>query len=149
MAQKLKYSAKFKRNYVALFAIAFFCVMLLAELLLALSIPVFVQRQDSYSREIKKREMLLLFDDAQNTCRSISEKDEIIKQEKMLLADTLSVLAGYLREESSRLTPEDVDRLTPHVQYLHKVATQLKEGKCFSRENKLDSSKYIESVIKK
>ena len=79
MAQKLKYSAKFKRNYVALFAIAFFCVMLLAELLLALSIPVFVQRQDSYSREIKKREMLLLFDDAQNTCRSISEKDEILR----------------------------------------------------------------------
>lgn len=149
MAKKLKYSAKFKRNYVAFFAIVFFCAILLSELLLALSIPLFINREDAYAQEIKKREMLLLFDETQRICRAIPERSEHVKLEKMLLSDTMDILAAYLREESDRLTPEDVDKLDPQVKELHRIATQLESGKPFSGENKLDSSAYIKSIIEK
>ena len=148
MAQKLKYSANFKRNYVALFAIVFFCLMILAELVLALSIPLFVSREDAYAAEIQKREMLLLFDEAQKRCRAIPEKDENVKLEKVLLSDTMDVLASYLREESDRLTEEDVERIMPQVKKLHKIATRLQSGKPYSSEAELDSSEYVKSIIK-
>jgi hypothetical protein len=149
MAKKLKYSARFKRNYVAFFAIVFFFAILISELLLALSIPVFVNREDAYAKEIKKREMLLLFDETQRTCRAIPEKNENVKLEKMLLSDTMDILAAYLREESDRLTAEDVDKLAPQVEKLHRIAKQLESGAAFSSENKLDSTAYIKSIIEK
>lgn len=148
MAQKLKYSANFKRNYVAFFAFVIFCIMIIFELILALSVPAFVQRENAYADEIKKRQMLLLFDVAQKTCRAIPEKDETIKLEKLLLTDTMDILAVYLRKESDRLTTDDVDKLDPLIKELHKIAAKLEKGIPYSSENKLDSAKYLDNLIK-
>ena len=42
MAEKLTYSAKFKRNYVAVFATTLFFLMVASEIVLAVSIPAYV-----------------------------------------------------------------------------------------------------------
>jgi len=115
MAQKIEYSANFKRNYVAFFAFFLFAVMIFSEFFLAVSIPVFVQRENAYAEEIRKRELLMTFDHARQTCREIKESSEIIALEKKLLSDTLDHLAIYLRKESGKLTVEDVNNLYPHV----------------------------------
>lgn len=149
MAQNLKYSANFKRNYLVLFAFVLFTLMIVAELLLALSIPRFVQRENAYAREIRKREMFLLFDSSRNICRDIKEDSENIKLEKRLVSDTLDHLAIYLRREADRLTPEDVNALAPLITELYKIASRLKEGKAFSQENQLNSETYLASLLKK
>jgi hypothetical protein len=147
MAEKLQYSANFKRNYVAMFAFMLFFLMIIGELVITISIPRFVNRENAFADQIRKRELLLRFDAARNICRSIPEKDENIKLEKKLLSDTLDYLAIYLRRESDRLTPQDVNELDPLVTELFKIASKLKEGESFSQESKLDPSNYISHTI--
>lgn len=149
MAKELKYSANFKRNYVSFFALALFFIMIFAELTLALSIPRFVQRENAYAEEIRKRELILLFDTTRNLTNEVEETSETIKYEKKLLIDTLDYLAIYLRKESDRLTPEDVNKLSPQVVEMYKIAARLKKGESFSQENKLDSTAYLNALIQK
>lgn len=149
MAEKITYSANFKRNYVAFFAFFLFAAMILAECLLALSIPYFVQRENAYAEEIRKRELLLTFDHARQTCREIKESNETIAMEKKLLTDTLDHLAIYLRRESGKLTTEEVNKLYPLVKEMDRIALKLKAGKNFSRENRLTSAKYINNLLRK
>lgn len=155
MAQTLKYSANFKRNYMMFLAFALFALMIIAELLLALSIPRFVQRENAYAREIRKREMFLLFDDTRKICGDIKERSENIKLEKRLVSDTLDYLAIYLRREADRLTPEDVNALYPQIKGLNRIALQLrgsndqKVNESFSQENQLSSAAYLNSLLKK
>lgn len=149
MAKTLKYSANFKRNYLAFFALALFAAMIIAELSIALSIPHFVQRENAYAKEIRRREMFLLFDVTRNVCHDIKEESENIKLEKKLLSDTLDHLAIYLRRESGRITDDDVNQLSPLITELYKIASQLKNGKSFSQENQLNSQIYLNTLLKK
>ena len=148
MAQKITYSTNFKRNYVAFFALMLFILMITSELLLALSIPVFIQRENIFSQEIRKRQVLMLFDDARSLCKKVDGKDDITVMEKQLLSDTLNHLAIYLRKEADRLTPEDINELEPVVNDLYMIASKLKDGS-FAKEQKLSSASYIRSLINK
>ncbi|MBE6377904.1 MAG: hypothetical protein E7051_03680 [Lentisphaerae bacterium] len=149
MAQTLKYSANFKRNYLAFFALALFTAMIIAELSIALSIPHFVQRENAYAKEIRRREMFLLFDVSRAICHDIKEENESIKLEKKLLSDTLDHLAIYLRREANMITDDEVNVLSPLVVELYKIASQLKNGQSFSRENQLNSQPYLNDLLKK
>lgn len=149
MAQKLEYSANFKRNYMAFFAVFLFVLMIGLELIIALSIPRFVNREDAFADQIRKREMLLLFDSTRRMCISIPEKNNAVAMEKRLLSDTLDHLSIYLRKESDYLTPADVNELEPLVTDLYKIAARLKSEKSFANESRLDSSFYLNELLKK
>lgn len=149
MARKIEYSAKFKRNYVALFALLIFCLLIVGELLLALSVPWLVRRGGSFAAEIRRREMLMAFDEARRRSHIVPENSETLILEKKLLADTLDDLALYLRGEADRLTPEEVNELTPLVRQLCRVAIQLGKGESFSEESRIDSAGYLNSLIRK
>ena len=149
MAKTLKYSANFKRNYLAFFALALFAAMIIAELCITLSIPHFVQRENAYAKEIRRREMFLRFDSTRNLCHDIKEESENIKLEKKLLSDTLDNLAIYLRRESDAITDEEVDKLSPLITDLYKIASQLKAGNSFSQENQLNSQIYLNNLLTK
>ena len=73
--------------------------------------------------------------------------DEITLKEKQLLSDNLDYLALYLRKESDRLTPEDIDKLEPIVNDLYRIASKLKNSGSFAKENRLSSSSYIKFMI--
>ena len=68
MAEKLTYSAKFKRNYVAVFATTLFFLMVASEIVLAVSIPAYVKRENVLADEAMLREILLKFDAVRNLC---------------------------------------------------------------------------------
>ena len=89
MAGKLEYSADFKRNYMAFFAIFIFVLMISAELVIALSIPRFVNRENAFADQIRKREMLLRFDETRRNCSAIRESNSVLGMEKRLLSDTV------------------------------------------------------------
>ena len=149
MAQKITYSTNFKRNYIAFFALALFILMIISELLLALSIPAFIQREDAFAQEIRKRRMLLTFDETRTICKKMDVKDEISAMEKQLLSDNLDYLALYLRKEAERLTPEDVNKLEPIVNDLFIIASKLNHSGSVAKENRISSTSYIRSLIKK
>ena len=149
MAEKITYSAKFKRNYVAVFAVALFFFMVISEVVLAVSIPLYMSRENLLSHQVRNREMQLRFDYIRGVCKNISSTNETVLLEKRLLMDSLDYLAQYLRQEASNLTEEEVKELDQLVIKMEKIVKKLALGKSFSQENRLDSSVYINSLIQK
>ena len=69
--------------------------------------------------------------------------------EKQLLTDVLNSFARYMREEGDKLTPQEVNEISVILRQLCKVAVQLSKGKRFSTENRIDTSSYINGLLKK
>ena len=149
MARKIVYSAKFKRNYVAIFAVVLFLLMVAAEIALAVSIPAYMRREDVLADQVKHREMLLRFDAVRSSCSGITSKDETLMMEKKLISDALDQLALYLRKEADRLTPEEVDELDALVTQAGRLTNRLRSGRPLCRENRLDTAAYVNSMVKK
>lgn len=148
MAQKIEYSAKFKRNYVSFFAFTLFFLMIITEFVSALSIPRLIRRENAFADEIRKRELVLLFDATREKCKKIPEHNDAVKNEKELLSATLDHLAIYLRKESSRLTRQDVAALSPLIAKLDKIAERLHKNRPYSNQGEINSSKYINALVK-
>ena len=149
MPPQLTYSAKFKRNYVTVFAVTLFFMMIASEVALAVSIPAYMKRENVMAEQILRRETLLRFDTLRAWCNEISSKDEVLMLEKQLIANALDNLAIYLRSESSRLTPAEVRELDALTIEVEKLLLQLRSGRSFSHENRLDSSAYIDALVAK
>lgn len=149
MAEKITYSANFKRNYVAVFAVGLFFFMVISEVVLAVSIPVYMSRENMLSHQVRNREMQLRFDQIRTVCKNISSSNETLVLEKNLMMDTLDYLAKYLRQEASNLTEEEVKELDQLMIKMEKIVRRLASGKSYSQENRLDSSVYINSLIQK
>ena len=149
MAEKITYSANFKRNYVAVFAVGLFFFMVISEVVLAVSIPVYMSRENMLSHQVRNREMQLRFDQIRTVCKNISSSNETLVLEKNLMMNTLDYLAKYLRQEASNLTEEEVKELDQLMIKMEKIVRRLASGKSYSQENRLDSSVYINSLIQK
>lgn len=149
MKQKITYSANFKRNYVAFFAVLFFFLMIAAEVTLAFSIPAYMRRENVLADRVQHREMLLHFDQLRRQCNAIKPKSETIEMEKQLVAYSLDQMAIYLRDEADNLTPAEVDELNELFDSMSKIIDQLAKGKSFSNENRLNTAAYVNSLVKK
>ncbi len=149
MAEKLTYSAKFKRNYVAVFATTLFFLMVASEIVLAVSIPAYVKRENVLADEAMLREILLKFDAVRNLCESLPEKDEVLVMEKQLLQSALDPLAMYLRNNANDLTSEELQELNALLTEAERIVFRLKRGRPYSKANRLDSTAYINGLIKK
>lgn len=149
MAQKITYSAKFKRNYVAFFAVFLFFLMITAEVVLAFSIPAYMRREDVLADRVKRREMLLTFDRLRSMCKNIKPKNETIELEKQLVSNALDQMAIYLRAESENLTPDEVNELDSLFRSMSKIVARLSAGRAYSRENHLNTAAYINVLVKK
>ena len=66
MAKKNKIiqSAEFKRDYVAALAVLIFSLIVIAEIVLAFSIPWYLKQEDSMATAVKKLELIQSFDKA-------------------------------------------------------------------------------------
>ena len=149
MAQKIVYSANFKRDYVAFFAVLLFLTMIVSEVALAITVPAYMRRENVLADEVIKREMLLLFDNVRYRCGKINSNDEILMLEKQLISSQLDQLAIYLRAESDDLTAAEIRQMHDLMKDVNKIVSRLEKGKAYSQENRLDSSVYINGLIKK
>ena len=149
MAQKIVYSANFKRDYVAFFAVILFFAMIASEVLLAVSVPAYMSRENVLANEVVKRKMLLRFDSVRAKCNNINSSNETLMLEKQLISEQFEQLAIYLRAESDRLTPDEILKMSDLMLDLERIVARLGAGKAYSKENRLDSSEYVNSLVKK
>ncbi|MCI5779711.1 MAG: hypothetical protein MR051_07875 [Lentisphaeria bacterium] len=149
MTRQLTYSARFRRNYVTVFAVALFFLMVASEIALAVSIPAYMNRENVMAEELLRRETLLRFDALRGMCAAISGGDEVLMLEKQLIANALDNLAIYLRTEASNLTSEEIGELNRLTREVERILHVLRSGRSFSRENRLDSSAYIDALVAK
>lgn len=62
MAREVLLSAKFKRDYVATFAVVIFCMIVVAEVALAVSIPAYLERENVMALQMSRIRLRESFD---------------------------------------------------------------------------------------
>ena len=145
--KKVIQSAHFKRNTLTALAVVLFCAIILSEILLAVSIPWYLRREDTMALEVLRLKMRSTFDAARNRTGSYRGRDEVKEAEFRLLRWALDSMADYLRENISRLDAAELKSIQSKIDTLHKTAQELAQGKNRSREQKLDTSLYLDSLL--
>ena len=88
---KIKFTADYKRNYVAFMAVLLFFLIIAGEVVLAVAIPLLMRNEDLMRDEANRLDLLQQFDSARVLCSRIGSKnqsgadDNILLQEKQLL----------------------------------------------------------------
>ena len=153
-ANQITFTAKYRRNYVAYLAVLLFFLIIAGEILLATAIPTAMRNEELMSDQADRNDLLQLFDTTRINCSKISGKnanqqeDNLILLEKQLLNDALDRFARYMREEGEHLTPEEVVKIRAVLAEFNKVAARLNQGKSYSQENRINTSGYINNLLK-
>lgn len=140
------FSAKFKRDYVAYLAVVIFFVIVVAEIVLAVSIPWYLKREDSLAFEVRKLKMLESFDSARSVAGKVNTNDEIGLLEFKLVNHNLNMLAIYLRAYSKSITPEDINSINTTVSGLLPVLYEIQKGKHYSMDRQLDFTGFYKKI---
>ena len=143
-----KYTANFKRDYVAWSAIALFLLLVVSEITLAVSLPLYMKKESAMAVSVRRLTLLESFDATRRTARSLNVKDETAKAEVALLRWNLDRMAEYLRLYSKYISANDIATLQQQLNEMNASLTQLQKGVPFSTEYKLDYTPYLERVMK-
>jgi len=149
LAQEITYSAKFKRDYVAALAVIIFFAIVLSEIALAVSIPVYLKSENTMAREVRRLKLLESFDHARNLSEKVKvQGGETAELELRLARWGLNSLAPYLRDHAGDLSSDEIAELQKTVTELTRLVTRLgsKVGP-YCREQSLDTSIYLDSLV--
>ena len=69
-ARKIVYSAKFRRDYVALGAVLIFFAIVFCEIALAVAIPSYLRREEAMARSVRRLELQEQFDSLRRAIRN-------------------------------------------------------------------------------
>ena len=147
MKRQVFQSANFKRDIVATSAIIIFSFIVIAEIALAVAIPAYLFREDTMALQVRRLKLLESFDNARRRCGSITPRGSAAQMELKLVAWNLDLLALYLRNESGKLSSDEIAQLQNYVNDSHAVLTKLASGGSFSNETKFDTAAYVQSLI--
>ena len=139
-------SAAFKRNTLTVIAVILFGMIVLSEIALAISIPWYLQRENTMAEEVLRLSLRSTYDSARGVSASRKGRDEVRLAELSLTRWALDSMADYLREHSSRLNKEELKKIQEVVVQMDKAARRLQK-RSYSQEQRLDTAFYINSLI--
>ena len=146
MAEKIIQSAHFKRNTLTGLAVVLFCAIILSEIFLAVSIPWYLRREDTMALEVLRINMRSSFDGARSRA-AYRGRDEVREAEIRLLRWALDSMADYLRENISYMEAAELKSVQDKVNAIRQITEELHRGKAYSREQKLDTSLYVNGLL--
>ncbi len=131
MAQRVE-SAKFRRDYITIFAVVFFFLIIIFELTVAVGVPMLVSSQKFLGEKTALSRMTNQFDRVRNTLDNISKSPEYrneVRSEILVLLRPLNKLSYYLRDNLQQLSPHQVGLVAKAVEDArrHAFRTQLKK----------------------
>ena len=86
-------------------------------------------------------------DDSARDQAKASSRDEIKQAELRIVRWSLDGMADYLRENAVKLDAEELKSMQDTVNSMLQITTRLRKGRAYSREQRLDTSFYINSLI--
>ncbi|MCF6176108.1 MAG: hypothetical protein L3J71_10115 [Victivallaceae bacterium] len=110
------YSANFKKDYLAYFAIGLFFVVVAIELYMAIWLPVYLKSQDRWAIQENRQEMLDLFDGLRRKYKKLKLSNQQGKDEVAVLVNCLDRNAIYLREYQKELNLDQIKALNSDYQ---------------------------------
>jgi hypothetical protein len=136
------YSANFKKDYLAYFAITLFFVIVGIELYVAIWLPVYLKSQDKWAIQENRQEMLDRFDGTRRQYSKLKHVTREGKDEVAMIMNCLNNNAIYLRAHQMDLSIDQINALTSDYKA---IAGFLKILKLKSK----DSGKYESSLGQK
>ena len=143
-----KYTANFKRDYVAGSAIAIFFLIVISEITLAVSLPLYMRSENAMAVSVRRLKLIETFDDARKKARSLKVKNETAKAEAALLRWNLDRMAEYLRLYAKYLSGDEIATLQTQLNEMRASLNQLQKDVPFSTEYNLDYTPYLERIMK-
>ena len=146
-ARKIVYSAKFRRDYVALGAVLIFFAIVLCEIALAVAIPSYLRREEAMARSVRRLELQEQFDSLRRAIRNSKVSNQTAQLELSLISWNMNQLADYLRTEVKNIPDEEVNELLTLVRDSRALVTKINQGKPISVERTITPDVYIDSLI--
>ena len=144
---KIQLSANFKRDYVAAAAIVLFFLIVIAEVVLAISIPAYLSRETAMAFEVRRIKLLEAFDNARRIASRKPPADPTAAAEMKLLGWELDNLAMYLRANRTRIDSDEVAALQKSLDEILALLGQLARNRPFSQEYRLDTRAYLDAMV--
>ena len=147
MAKKVKIqSAAFKRNTLTAAAIVLFALIVLSEILLAISIPWYLTREDTMAVEVQRINLRNSFDHARRISSGVSGRNEVKQAEMRLVRWSLDSMSEYLRLYTEKLSSEDLKKIQSVINAMNHTANRIHKMP-YSVEQRLDTSLYLNSLL--
>ena len=137
---KKLFTANFKRDYVAYSAVAIFALIVLSEVVLAVSIPVYFVRSDLWDLQIARQQLMTDFDALRGFCHKLSPKNPDAVEENNILLWDLNLMANYLRENQKTLDRAEVAALREDLAQIRRLAERLSRGQAFNAPVRLNAA---------
>ena len=145
----VQYSADFKRDYIAGLAIVLFFAIVIGEIVLAVGIPTYLNRESSMAFEVRRLNMLSDFDVLRQRAPRIKAKGKSAEAEARMIRWTLDHLARYVRTHRDHLSGEEIGRIHGIVKELSTVLTHIERKGAFSRQAVINTNGYLDKLLKK
>ncbi len=146
---RLKYTANFKRDYVAGAALVLFFLIVSSEIFLAVSLPIYMSREAALAVSVRRLRLIESFDRVRARAKGIKPKNDTVEAEAALLVWNLDLMASYLRKYSHALSGEQLAVLQQQLNEMDAAVTLLSRGTPFSREYKINCAPYLKMVLRK
>ena len=147
MSKPILWSAKFKRDYVAFSAVVIFCLIVLAEIALAVSIPAYLERENAMALQVRRLRMLESFDGARYFLEHTKNNEEKAVMELRLISWNFNLLSVYLRENSGKMTGDEISEVTASIRELDTLARKIDSQGAVCEEYKLDPTFYLNALV--
>lgn len=148
-APQLMYSANFKRDYVAWFALGLFFLIVISEVTLAVALPAYMRRDKAIALSVRRLRLIESFDIARYQATQIKSQKDTVQAEVRLISWTLNQMADHLRENALKLDSTQIALLQQQLNEMSASLNQLKKGIPFSKEYKLDCTPYIQRTLRR
>ena len=142
-------SANFKRDYVACFAVFLFFAIVVGEIVIAISIPSYLNRSTAMAKEVRRIKLRECFDRARNLAKDVKCSNENAVLERNLVSWELNKMANYLRKNTDSLSSEEIARFQKIVNESDAILRHINKKNSFSRPVKLDTAGYVNSIMSK
>ena len=143
-----RYTANFKRDYVVAVAVIIFFLIVISELVLAVSLPLYMKRENVMAVSVQRLKLREHFDGIRAHAKKVKVKNSTAQAEIDLIIWNLDRLADYMRHYIQYLSSDDLAILQQQLFEMHAYVGSLKSGVPFSREYKIDYTPYLERIMK-
>lgn len=123
-----RYTANFKRDYVAASAVVVFFLIIVSEVFLAVSLPLYMKQENAMAVSVRHLKLLESFDGARSYAKALKIKDETAQAELALLIWNLNRMADYLRNYSQYLSSDDLAVLQKQLNEMAASIRHLSRG---------------------
>lgn len=125
--KKVILAAKFKRDYITFVAVGLFILMVVSELVVAVSIPILINYTNVYAEQETRHALISTFDDVRMLSYVTSNPNGFLNQEVGLIRWDLDLLADVLRKDAREMSIDEVEELLMDIRRYGAILTKIKK----------------------